>query len=75
MQSSLPMFGPGALKNREDPKIVGTEKEKTLFSPQDNFYKSLAEKCSRNGIGVDLFAFCSSYIDLATLGIQTIMAC
>lgn len=68
MQSSLPTVGPGALKNRDDPKIMGTDKEKTLYSAQDPYYKDLAERCVGNGVGIDMFLFTNTYIDVATLG-------
>ena len=32
LSSTLPSVGPGALKNREDPKILGTSKVSSLFS-------------------------------------------
>lgn len=66
--SSLPIIGPGALKPREDTKLYGTDKEKTLFVPQDPFYRTTAEECVDAGIGVNLFLFPTQYIDVATLG-------
>ncbi|GAA6041073.1 hypothetical protein JCM8097_004706 [Rhodosporidiobolus ruineniae] len=68
-QTSLPTIGPGALKHREDTKLYGTDKEKTLFTPQDPFYRVAAEECVEAGIGINLFLFPSQYIDVATLGI------
>lgn len=68
MQTSLPTFGPGALKNREDPKLIGTDKEKQLFSPQDDYYKELAEKCVESGVGIDIFFCTTGYVDMATVG-------
>lgn len=67
-QTSLPTVGPGALKHREDPKLYGTDKEKTLFTVQDPFYRVSAEECVEAGIGINLFLFPSQYIDAATLG-------
>lgn len=67
-QTCLPTIGPGILKNREDNKLYGTDKEKTLFVPQDPFYRLTAEECVEYGIGVNLFLFPSQYIDVATLG-------
>lgn len=67
-QTSLPTVGLGALKHREDSKLYGTEKEKTLFIPQDPFYRIAAEECVEAGIGINLFLFPSQYIDAATLG-------
>ncbi|GAA5940129.1 uncharacterized protein JCM15063_001715 [Sporobolomyces koalae] len=68
-QTSLPTVGPGALKHREDPKLYGTDKEKTLFTVQDPFYRISAEECVEAGIGINLFLFPSQYIDAATLGV------
>lgn len=67
-QTSLPTIGLGALKHREDTKLYGTDKEKTLFGPQDPFYRIAAEECVEAGIGINLFLFPSQYIDTATLG-------
>ncbi|KAK4053375.1 COPII coat Sec23p-Sfb3p heterodimer component [Microbotryomycetes sp. JL201] len=67
-QTSLPTIGPGSLKHREDNKLYGTDKEKTLFVPQDPFYRQTAEECAELGIGVNLFLFPTQYIDVATLG-------
>ncbi|BGP15597.1 hypothetical protein JCM10213_004114 [Rhodosporidiobolus nylandii] len=68
-QTALPTTGPGALKHREDAKLYGSDKEKTLFLPQDPFYRLSAEECVEFGIGINLFLFPSQYIDAATLGV------
>ncbi|KAI3644212.1 hypothetical protein MP228_010376 [Amoeboaphelidium protococcarum] len=68
LQSSLPNFGSGSLTSREDPKLFNTDKEKTLFAPQNDFYVKLAEKAVGCGVGVDLFLFPQQYIDVATIG-------
>ncbi|XP_015236900.1 PREDICTED: protein transport protein Sec24C isoform X1 [Cyprinodon variegatus] len=68
--TSLPIAeAPGKLKNREDKKLIGTDKEKTLFQPQVGFYKDLAKDCVAQGCCVDLFLFPNQYVDLATLGV------
>jgi protein transport protein SEC24 len=36
---------PGKLKNRDDRKCLGTEKEKTVLTPQTKFYNDLGEYC------------------------------
>jgi hypothetical protein len=64
----LPTLGPGALKSREEHKSMGTDKEKTLFSPQDPLYAKIASEYSSCGIGVDLFLMANSFVDMATLG-------
>ncbi|KAF9200494.1 COPII coat Sec23p-Sfb3p heterodimer component, partial [Haplosporangium sp. Z 27] len=67
-QTALPTFGPGALRQRDDSKIYGTDKERTLYAPQDDFYKNLAESCVDAGLSIDLFLFPNAYVDVATLG-------
>ncbi|XP_076154025.1 protein transport protein Sec24C [Alosa pseudoharengus] len=68
--TSLPIAeAPGKLKNREDKKQVGTDKEKALFQPQVSFYSNLAKECVAQGCSVDLFLFPNQYVDVATLGV------
>ncbi|KAM6951724.1 protein transport protein Sec24C isoform 2-T2 [Aplochiton taeniatus] len=68
--TSLPIAeAPGKLKNREDKKLVGTDKEKSLFQPQVGFYNTLAKDCVAQGCCVDLFLFPNQYVDVATLGV------
>uniref|UniRef100_A0A667Z339 SEC24 homolog C, COPII coat complex component n=1 Tax=Myripristis murdjan TaxID=586833 RepID=A0A667Z339_9TELE len=68
--TSLPIAeAPGKLKNREDKKLIGTDKEKSLFQPQVGFYGSLAKECVAQGCCVDLFLFPNQYVDVATLGV------
>ncbi|XP_044039552.1 protein transport protein Sec24D [Siniperca chuatsi] len=67
-QSSMPTAeAPGKLKNRDDKKLVNTEKEKTLFQPQKGVYEQLSKDCVAQGCCVDLFLFPSQYVDLATM--------
>ncbi|KAJ3219606.1 DNA mismatch repair protein msh6 [Dinochytrium kinnereticum] len=68
MQTSLPTFGPGSLKMREDARLLGSDKERTLYEPQSEFWRKLAQDCSQAGICVDLFLFPNAYIDIATVG-------
>uniref|UniRef100_A0A8D3CVI5 SEC24 homolog D, COPII coat complex component n=1 Tax=Scophthalmus maximus TaxID=52904 RepID=A0A8D3CVI5_SCOMX len=66
--SSLPTAeAPGKLKNRDDKKLVNTEKEKILFLPQKGVYEQLSKDCVAQGCCVDLFLFPSQYVDLATM--------
>ncbi|CAE6421688.1 hypothetical protein ACGC1H_001843 [Rhizoctonia solani] len=67
MSSSLPTLGEGALKPREDPKLLGTARESTLLQPASAFYKSFSIDCSRANISVDMFLFSASYTDIASL--------
>uniref|UniRef100_A0A665XGF5 SEC24 homolog D, COPII coat complex component n=1 Tax=Echeneis naucrates TaxID=173247 RepID=A0A665XGF5_ECHNA len=66
--SSMPTAeAPGKLKNRDDKKLVNTEKEKTLFQPQKGVYEQLSKDCVAQGCCVDLFLFPSQYVDMATM--------
>ncbi|XP_037927400.1 protein transport protein Sec24C isoform X2 [Teleopsis dalmanni] len=67
--SSLPIAeAPGKLKNRDDRKLLGTDKEKTVLTPQCQSYNNLGQECVQHGCSVDLFLFNNSYIDIATIG-------
>ncbi|XP_016303412.1 protein transport protein Sec24D-like [Sinocyclocheilus anshuiensis] len=67
--SSIPTAeAPGKLKNRDDRKLVGTEKEKTLFQPQRGVYEQLTKDCVAQGCCVDLFLFPNQFVDIATMG-------
>ncbi|KYM85053.1 Protein transport protein Sec24C, partial [Atta colombica] len=67
--SSLPIAeAPGKLKNRDDRKVLGTDKEKTVLAPQNNIYNNLGQECVGAGCSVDLFIFNNSYVDIATIG-------
>ncbi|KZC10745.1 PREDICTED: protein transport protein Sec24C [Dufourea novaeangliae] len=67
--SSLPIAeAPGKLRNRDDRKVLGTEKEKTVLAPQNNVYNNLGQECVGAGCSVDLFVFNNSYVDIATIG-------
>ncbi|TFK16184.1 POU domain, class 4, transcription factor 2 [Platysternon megacephalum] len=70
--SSLPTAeAPGKLKNRDDKKLINTDKEKILFQPQVNIYESLARDCVANGCCVNLFLFPNQYVDVASMGLVT----
>ncbi|XP_050101018.1 protein transport protein Sec24C isoform X1 [Anopheles aquasalis] len=68
-QSTLPNAdAPGKLKAREERKLLGTDKEKTVLTPQSTVYNMLAQECVGAGVSIDLFVFNNAYIDLATIG-------
>nr|XP_004049649.1 protein transport protein Sec24C isoform X3 [Gorilla gorilla gorilla] len=68
--TSLPIAeAPGKLKNRDDRKLISTDKEKTLFQPQTGAYQTLAKECVAQGCCVDLFLFPNQYVDVATLSV------
>lgn len=58
---------PGKLKNRDDRKVLGTEKEKTVLTPQCKDYNALGQDCVGVGCSVDMFLFNNAYIDVATI--------
>ncbi|CAH8640427.1 unnamed protein product [Dicrocoelium dendriticum] len=58
---------PGKLKNRDDRRLIGTEKEKGLLAPVGDFYTGLGQACVEVGCSVDLFLFPNAYTDVATL--------
>ncbi|OWF45631.1 protein transport protein Sec24C-like isoform X2 [Mizuhopecten yessoensis] len=66
--SSLPIAeAPGKLKNRDDRKLLGTDKEKTILTPQNNFYTKVGQECVVAGCSVDMFLFPNAYIDVASI--------
>ncbi|NXP16314.1 SC24D protein, partial [Scytalopus superciliaris] len=70
--SSLPTAeAPGKLKNRDDKKLLNTDKEKTLFQPQGSCYEALARDCVSSGCCVNLFLFPNQYVDVASVGLVT----
>lgn len=67
--SSLPIAdAPGQLKSRDDRKLLATDKEKTILTPQSTFYNQLGQDCSGIGCRVDLFVANNAFVDLATIG-------
>jgi protein transport protein SEC24 len=66
-QASLPTIGPGALKRRDNPKLLGTEQEHKLLCPENPYYQKKATELIKHQIGVDLFLFSGEYTDVATL--------
>ncbi|KAM9835406.1 protein transport protein Sec24D isoform X2 [Syngnathus typhle] len=66
--SSMPTAeAPGKLKNRDDKKLVNTDKEKTLFQPLKATYEDLSKDCVAQGCCVDLFLFPNQFVDVATM--------
>jgi len=68
-QSSLPSIGEGALKMRENPRLLGTDREFTLLNAEDTWYKTNAIDFSRLQIAVDVYLFSPAYTDLATVSV------
>ena len=69
LQSSLPSQGEGTLKPRENPRLMGTDKEHVLLSPENQWYKENAIDFSRLQICVDVFLFSGQYTDVSTLSV------
>ncbi|RXK39967.1 protein transporter SEC24 [Tremella mesenterica] len=67
LTSCLPSLGEGALKARDDPKLLGTSKESSLLNAASSWYKTFAIECSKQQVAVDMFLFSASYTDVATL--------
>mmetsp|Transcript_15575 Transcript_15575/g.31443 ORF Transcript_15575/g.31443 Transcript_15575/m.31443 type:complete len:1061 (-) Transcript_15575:340-3522(-) len=68
-QSSLPTIGEGALKMRDNPRLLGSDKEHTMLNAEDTFYKTHAVDFSRVQICIDTFLFAAQYTDVATLSV------
>lgn len=70
-QSSLPTLGEGSLKPRENPRLLGTDKEHTLLqtSEESNWYKANGIDFSRIQIAIDVYLFSAAYTDLATISV------
>lgn len=67
--TSLPSFNaPGKLNNREERKLLGTDKEKQILAPQTTAYNELGQACSAAGVCVELFVCNNAYVDTATIG-------
>ena len=67
MQTIMPNLGVGKLRNRDNPRVMGTDKERTHMQPEELFYKRLGVECSRNQICVDMLVCASGFMDVASL--------
>ena len=68
--TSLPIAEvPGKLKNRDDRKLINTDKEEALLQPQTGAYQTLAKECVAQGCCVDLFLFPNQYVEVAVLSV------
>jgi len=67
-QHTLPGVGPLKLSQRDDVRTYGTDKEKTLFSPVDSEWGSLAQRLSSNHICAHFFHFTAhNFVDVASM--------
>lgn len=67
-QGGVPSLGVAKVKNRENASLYGTDREYTLRTPEDPFWKKYAAEASRQQISVDVFSFSKAFTDLASLG-------
>lgn len=65
--SVLPTLGDGALKPRENFRVMGTAEEMKLIKPSLTWYKDTAVEFCRSQICVDMFLFPVQYIDASAL--------
>ena len=66
-QSAMPTLGDGALKPRENVRLMGTPNEVNVLKPEISWYKDTAIEFSRAQISVDMYLFPNQYIDVAAL--------
>jgi protein transport protein SEC24 len=67
LQAGRPMFGPGAIKPREDLKLLNTDKEKTLLTSDNSYFKKLGEECLKRAVSIDMIVAPNAYVDLASI--------
>ena len=67
-QSTIPNFGPGILQPRNERELYNSPKERTLWDPQEIIWNELVRECSDTGVGVNLWVFPNSAIDMGTIG-------
>ncbi|KAK6465624.1 hypothetical protein DFJ63DRAFT_25594 [Scheffersomyces coipomensis] len=69
--SSLPSWGPGALKYKDN-KAVGraatAEIEKSIFLPDNDYYKALQKEFIEKGVGLDVHVVSPNSVDLSNVG-------
>lgn len=75
----MPNIGAGALKIRDSSKVfffelifyliqIKLKSAKLVFTPQMDYYRTLALECTGKQIAIDLFAIGCKNMDLLTLG-------
>ena len=64
----LGTLGAGKLKNRDDPKLYNTDKERQLYTLADESYLHLAKEATDSGLALDIFACTHQYFDVASNG-------
>ena len=66
-QSTMPTLGDGALKPREEVRLMGTPNEVKVLRPQNLWYKDTAAEFTKAQISVDMYLFPTQYIDVSAL--------
>jgi protein transport protein SEC24 len=70
-QNNPPNFGPGSIPIRDENVIHSSpDRDKIMFTPQNDYYQTLGESLSGKGISVDLF-ICPTipFADIGTIGL------
>lgn len=68
-QAIAPTIGLGALDPADsETQYHGTEKEKLLYAPREPFWRTLAEECAEEGVGISMFLGMSRFIDIGSIG-------
>lgn len=69
-QSCLPTIGAGALEPRSDEgKLYDTDKERSLYRPQNTSWQNIAEDLAEEGVGVSMFLGMREFIDVGSIGV------
>ena len=69
LASSRPTIGPGALRERGDRSMLGTDRERVVLKPDTALYSQMAVTMSKYQISCDMFLCVGSghYMDVASL--------
>merc|ERR1719162_966654 len=66
--AAIPSVGQNALKSsRDNPRLLGTDREVDLLRPVNESYTELATELTRAQISVELFIAPQAYTDLASI--------
>jgi len=68
-QASIPTVGPGKGKPRDEVRLYGTDKEKTLYQPQDPFWRRLGMACVQRLVACDIFCYAQKPLELPSVSI------
>ncbi|KAJ3447304.1 secretory 24ab isoform a [Anaeramoeba flamelloides] len=73
-QSQLPAWGKYPLRNRLDPKLIGTVHEPKLYSQAKDqnvskFFNNFSMMCLSKHVSIDMFLINSNYMDIASISV------